>query len=260
MNERLFNQRAENYALGRPGYADGVTQLVFERLLKPGGMVADIGSGTGIFARMFLERGVETFCVEPNAEMRARADAKFRENPRYHSVAASAEATGLPARAFELVTAASAFHWFDPEAFAAECRRILRPDGVFLAVMNCRDVQNPFSQRQHELCLRFCPNFSSLRHGADKAIPRLKDMLGERMQTAAFDFPLTYTKERFLARSLSSSYAPLPGTSACAAYSDALRRLMDDFFPGDEVVVPNATLAFWGSPREENATTEFTGI
>ena len=133
-NEHIFDHRAGNYSQGRPGYADGVTRLIFDRLLVPGGTVVDVGSGTGIFARIFLERGVRVVCVEPNAGMRAQADELFRGDPNYVSVAASAEATGLPDGCVDLMTAASAYHWFDPDAFAAECRRVLRPEGRLIKV------------------------------------------------------------------------------------------------------------------------------
>lgn len=249
-NEHIFDHRAGNYSQGRPGYADGVTRLIFDRLLVPGGTVVDVGSGTGIFARIFLERGVRVVCIEPNAGMRAQADELFRGDPNYVSVAASAEATGLPDGSVDLMTAASAYHWFDPDAFAAECRRVLRPDGVFLAVMNCRDYRDPFTLRQHELCRRFCPGFSSLRHGMETSEPRLRRLFGDSFRQELFDFPLTYQKERFVARSLSSSYAPDPDTPAAAEYAAALRTLMDEFAPGSErITVPNLTAAYWGRPQ-----------
>lgn len=70
-NEQVFSNRAENYVKGRHGYADGVLELLFHEMLKPNDKIADVGSGTGIFAKEFIERGFDVFCVEPNAEMRA---------------------------------------------------------------------------------------------------------------------------------------------------------------------------------------------
>lgn len=43
---------------------------------------------------------------------------------------APAEASGLPEGAVDLVTVAQALHWFDLDAFHAEVRRVLKPDGL----------------------------------------------------------------------------------------------------------------------------------
>ena len=71
-NEKVFDHRAENYAKARPGYAPEVHELFFKLFPAPGA-AADIGCGTGIFAKPLLERGLRVFGVEPNGEMREKA-------------------------------------------------------------------------------------------------------------------------------------------------------------------------------------------
>ena len=60
-NEQVFSNRAENYAKGRTGYANGVLELLFHDILKPNDKIADVGSGTGIFAKAFIELGFDVF-------------------------------------------------------------------------------------------------------------------------------------------------------------------------------------------------------
>ena len=242
-NETVFNHRAEHYAKARPGYAPEVWVLFFR--LVPAGKAADMGSGTGIFAGPLMDRGLDVFCVEPNAEMRAQAVAKFAGNPHFFPVAAPAEDTGLPERSVDAVTAASALHWFDAAAFSRECRRILKPGGVLFFTINAREY-DPFTQRQHALCAELCPGFTSLRHGLEKMLPMAETILGEGMNRASFDFPLTYSKENFLRRSLSSSYAPDPGTVQYEEYVKRLRALLEEFAPGaDTITVPNKSTGLW---------------
>jgi len=246
-NEQIFNNRAENYDKGRPGYAEGIWELLFSDIVKANDKVADVGSGTGIFAKAFIKHGFDVFCVEPNAQMRAQAEKTFAGNPHFISVAASAESTTLPGYSINLVTAASAFHWFDAEKFRTECKRILKPDGIFFAVINSRDYNDPFTLRQHEICAELCGNFVSLRHGLDKSTPKLEVFFGSGINRAEFDFPLEYTKEKFVQRSLSSSYAPEPNTTACEKYIEKLWALMEEFSPADEtIIVPNVSVAYWG--------------
>ena len=66
-----FSDRVEDYVRYRPGYPPAVIQLLRDRCeLGPDSLIADIGSGPGNLARLFLENGNEVFAVEPNAEMR----------------------------------------------------------------------------------------------------------------------------------------------------------------------------------------------
>src|SRR5690625_7790371 len=55
----------------------------------------------------------------------------------------SAEDTGLPSDAADIVTAAQAWHWFDLEPATAEAHRLLRPGGVPALPWNTPAVHVP---------------------------------------------------------------------------------------------------------------------
>ena len=66
-----FSSRVDNYVRYRPSYPPEVLALLkAECGLTPDSVIADIGSGTGILTRIFLENGNRVFGVEPNPEMR----------------------------------------------------------------------------------------------------------------------------------------------------------------------------------------------
>src|SRR3989442_3132520 len=111
---RRFGDRASDYRRYRPDYPAAAIDTILSGLLDPGRLrVADIGAGTGICSRLLAERGVRLLAVEPNAEMRAAAEAHARIEWR----AGEAEATGLAVASLDLVVCAQAFHWFrQPEA------------------------------------------------------------------------------------------------------------------------------------------------
>lgn len=245
-NESVFTGRAREYAASRPSYAPEAIGLLFSRLIAAGETAADIGSGTGILSGEFLERGYDVFCVEPNAQMRAEAVRRYGSDPRFHSVAASAEHTRLQSGSISLVTAASSFHWFDVTAFRTECRRILRPGGMVCILANAR-TDDAFTRAQHRLCMQYCRGYCSLTHGAEKVLRRADDFFGSQFCLERFDFPLHYTKEKFIARSLSSSYAPERGSAACGSYIRSLRQLLDDFFPEEHIEIANSTVMLWGT-------------
>jgi SAM-dependent methyltransferase len=65
--------------------------------------------------------------------------------PGVEVVAGSAEALPLADQAFDLVTVAQAFHWFDPSRALHEMARVLRPGGVVVLVWNERETSVPWA-------------------------------------------------------------------------------------------------------------------
>jgi SAM-dependent methyltransferase len=95
-------------------------------------LVADVGSGTGLSARAWADHAAEVVGVEPNAEMRAAAEANTpTSNVRY--VDGYSDATGLADDSVDIVTYSQSLHWMDPQPTFAEAARILRAGGVFAA-------------------------------------------------------------------------------------------------------------------------------
>jgi len=242
----IYGLRALNYAIGRVGYAPEATNFIVKNLLPNGGKVADIGSGTGLFSAELLRYGYDTFCVEPNADMRIHAEKGFAKYSTFHSVPASAENTTLPDHSIDLITTASSFHWFDVDAFREECRRILVPGAKVCILINARSYNNAFTQRQHALCKECCPEFTSLCHGLSETEPKLDGFYQPGWHREEFDFPLIYTKERFIRRCLSSSYAPRPDSPMYMDYAHKLWEFVDEMCKEEKITVENSTVLFWG--------------
>jgi SAM-dependent methyltransferase len=95
-------------------------------------LVVDLGSGTGLSARIWAERADEVVAIEPNEAMRRFAErATTAANVRY--LGTSSYETGLPDASADLVTAAQSLQWMAPERVFPEVARILRPGGIFCA-------------------------------------------------------------------------------------------------------------------------------
>ena len=80
-------------------------------------------------ARALAERGCVVTGLDPSPEMLAEARAAA---PGIVWVEGRAEAIGLAEGAFDWVTAATCWHWFDRAAAAREARRVLAPGGRLL--------------------------------------------------------------------------------------------------------------------------------
>ncbi|WP_160680480.1 class I SAM-dependent methyltransferase [Clostridium sp. C8-1-8] len=135
MNTENFTGKAEAYAKGRPGYPNAAIETIIG--LAPSGTVfADIGAGTGKFAVKLAERGYSVFAVEPNADMRGQLVITLAPFENAKIIDGTDEATTLPDHSIDIITVAHALHWFNLDAFRSECRRIVRPGGLVIAIYN----------------------------------------------------------------------------------------------------------------------------
>jgi len=223
-----FSNRVENYVRFRPTYPDGVIQILQrETSLTTASVIADIGSGTGISSQLFLRSGNEIFAIEPNPEMRQAAEAMLRGFPRFHSVAASAEATQLPSASVDYVIAGQAFHWFDRDLARKEFARILRPAGWVVLFWNSRRTDStPFLRDYESLLQEFGTDYREIEHKQiDLEILRVFFADGQFTARSLFNeqrFDLDGLKGRLL----SSSYAP---TEEHPNYQSMIARLKQLF-------------------------------
>ncbi len=244
-NEKIFESKAEQYSDGRPSYAPEMIYKLLNDVIQVDGNIADIGSGTGVLTKEFVKKGYEIYAVEPNEEMRKKAEQELSAYSNFHSVDAFAENTGLKDNSISLITVASAFHWFDVDKFKQECIRILTQKGVVCIIFNVR-VFDDFSKKQSEICERYCNGFESLTHGYDKTVGSLENFFESSYATYRYDFPIEYTKQKFLSRSLSSSYAPLSDSENYKAFVREITALLDEAYETDTVKIANQTVMFVG--------------
>lgn len=150
-----FTGRVEEYARYRRAYPaeQMLGWLRAECGLLPEWRVADVAAGTGMLTEVFLRNGNRVTAVEPNAEMRAACSALQERWPELRLVEGTAERTGLEAGAAEMVTAGRAFHWFEPEAAAAEFRRVVVPGGWVVLVASGRKTEDSERSREFEAML-----------------------------------------------------------------------------------------------------------
>jgi SAM-dependent methyltransferase len=211
-SKQRFSNRVEDYRRYRPGYpAEVLTYLSQNCGLHAGHVIADIGSGTGLLSKLFLDNGNHVYGIEPNAEMQTAGEEFLHSYPNFAGIKASAEATTLADQSMDFVSAGQAFHWFDPLAAGHEFMRILKPGGWVVVVSNERQLDASAFLRDYEALLR--------RFGTDYArvsdsYPREEDMR-TFFGSAAFlshDVPNAqdFDFEGLSGRLRSSSYAPAP--------------------------------------------------
>ncbi len=246
---RRFSRRVNDYVKYRPSYPDELVLVLRQRLgYHRGFVIADVGSGTGISSRFFLERGNRVFAVEPNWDMRCAAEQWLGSYSQFHSVTGRAEATTLPPASVDLVVAAQSFHWFDVDAAKQEFGRILRPGGHVAVLWNERRTDTtPFLRGYEALLEKYSIDYSqvSLRYSLSEK--HMEEFFGtEPWGREEFPNRQSFDLEGLLGRALSSSYVPLEGHPNHAPLMTELEQLFQREAVDQKVVFEYVTRLFWG--------------
>jgi ubiquinone/menaquinone biosynthesis C-methylase UbiE len=236
----VFSTKAANYARYRWDYAPQAIQAIVDAVhLSAESVVADVGAGTGILTRHFLERVHRVFAVEPNREMRAWAATSLARYPSFHSVDGRAEATTLANESVDLIVVGTAIHWFEPEATKREFTRILRPAG-WLAIVGGRSTDLEMNAALEAVCIP--------ENGWDTSdtMPWPKRPVDYYYGSDAYvraSFPGTWVEpwEAFLGAIISNSCAPDEDHPLYGNLERALKGVFDRFSTDGQLTVPYST-------------------
>jgi SAM-dependent methyltransferase len=225
---RRFSNRVDQYARYRPSYPESLIDFLIRTCgLSSDSVVADIGSGTGLFTRLLLERGLTVHAIEPNDEMREEAEKSLADFPQFQSGIGTAEQTGLVDQTIDLVTSAQAFHWFDRKKARREFDRLLKNKGWVALVWNQRKIEHPFQRDYENLLKTWAQDYGKVNHMNihDEDIDEF--FTPYHCITQEFDYQQVFDFEALIGRMLSSSYTPLPGSEAFSGLKQAARLLFD---------------------------------
>ncbi len=241
-----FSNRVENYIRYRPGYPPEILgMLETECGLRRESVIADIGSGTGILTRIFLEHGNPVFAVEPNKDMREAAERLLGGWSRLRSIAAAAEATSLADHSVDIIVAGQAFHWFDQEQCRAEFQRILKPNGWVVLLWNDRRTDSsPFLVAYEKLLRKHSTDYTRVDHKQIN-LAVLRKFFGADPALREFPNHQHFHLESLTGRLLSSSYAPAEGQPGHPEMMADLERIFTTHQKNGEVVFEYDTKVYF---------------
>lgn len=245
-----FTDRVENYVKYRPRYPQALLDgLRAEAGLKPGHVIADLGSGTGPLSELFLAEGYSVLGIEPNAGMRQAAERLLLPRfPKFHSLRGTAEATTLIAHSVDFVTAGQAFHWFEPNRMKAEALHVLKPGGTIALIWNDRQDADPLGREYEGLLVDYGIDYRAVAAKYRFDDEPMRDFFkgGTFFKRLSFPNAQWLTRAAFLGRLLSASYAPNAGHPNHEPMLRAADKLFDKYRQGDVVHMPYETKAFIG--------------
>jgi SAM-dependent methyltransferase len=125
-----FDSAASLYQEARPDYPEALyADLLAMTGLRPPAHLLEVGCGPGKATLPLARRGFRITAVELGAALAAQARRHLAAFPGVSVVTSSFEEWEPPEESFDLVYAATAWAWVDPEVKYAKAASVLRPGG-----------------------------------------------------------------------------------------------------------------------------------
>jgi SAM-dependent methyltransferase len=165
---QLEREAARDYDAVRPGYPTRLVQAVMHRAaLSHESTVLEIGCGTGQATAAFAAKGCAMLCLEPASELAKLAAHNMSRFPGVQVRTETFEHAALEPGRFDLVLAATSFHWIDPAIRCAKVAHVLRPAGTVAILTNAHPIPFVgFFERVQEVYRAVAPE---LAHAGDKS-------------------------------------------------------------------------------------------
>ena len=250
-----FGRTAADYGRYRAGFPQRFFKRLFdEDWVRPAHAVLDLGTGTGTIARGLALRGCQVTGLDSEHHLlteAARLDREAATGVTY--VEGRAEATGLPAGSFDVVTAGQCWHWFDRPRTVAEVARVLRPGGrLVIAHFDWIPLGANVVAMTEALVERYNPHW---RLDNDSGIyPGFLADVAEggfvELETFSFDVELAYTHEAWRGRIRASAGvgASLPAEAVALFDADLAAALLTGW-PDEDLRVPHRVWALKAAVR-----------
>ncbi len=140
---RVFDEVPELYDRVRPAYPDDLfADLVAVTGIDDRSAVLEVGCGTGQATRSLAALGSSVTAIDLGAGMAALARRRLAAYPNVEVETSSFEEWDDRGRRFDLLVAASAWHWVDPSIGWRRAHDVLRPGG-WMALLGNIVVRRP---------------------------------------------------------------------------------------------------------------------
>ena len=135
-NRVHFDEIVVSYDRARWNYPNELYVDIFEYVGAGSKKALEIGAGTGKATAPFLNAGYNVTAVEMGANMSDFLREKFRDKANFNLITTTFEDALLQDDSYDLVYAASAFHWIDAQVGCPKVLRLLKDGGVFALFRN----------------------------------------------------------------------------------------------------------------------------
>jgi SAM-dependent methyltransferase len=238
-----FGREAEVYATHRPGYPSGAVAWLVGSVRRS---VLDLGAGSGSLTDALVAAGHTVVGAEPSRAMLSELAARGLEVPVVQS---AAEALPFAPGSFDVVTVATAFHWFDAAAALPQVAGVLKPGGRLALVWNIRSETDGWAAELGELLRAAQPPGLVGDWATDSVRAVEESTLFGPLEAAEFPFTQTLDRAGLVGLAASRSYVIALSSTRRRRLLESVGRLFDSAAGADARVDLPYTARCWRSAR-----------
>ena len=238
-----FNKYADRYDTYRPDYPEELFDTIIgETGISGTSNLLEIGPGTGQATRALAKRKYSITAIELGDELAKVVRSNLLKYPKVQIVHGSFEATPFSESQFDLIYAATAFHWIKDEYKFTKTASLLKPKG-HLAIIHTEYIDGDdgadFLLKSEHIYNEYLPSeevtprsiFTS-RHIDDLRAPQIDDTLFKQSSFNIFSQTLSYSAEQYAG--LLSTYSPVIALESKrrTIFLDKIKKLIENEFNG----------------------------
>ena len=202
--KQAFDEVALLYNEVRPRYPGELfSTLIDITRIDEDSTLLEIGAGTGQATKPLAQKGFQITAVETGSSLAEVANSELKDYTRVQVVNTSFEEANLLPETFDLIYAATSFHWIDHAIKYTKTHRLLRDNG-YLAIIDTNHISDEAGDKFFIDSQPIYERFNFLDNPKPK-LPNKKDLkaseIDERLFTLihyqAFPIIITYTAKNF---------------------------------------------------------------
>jgi len=236
-----FDEVALLYNDARPRYPDELfSTLIDVTELNSDAKLLEIGPGTGQATKSLAEKGFDIMAVELGEAMADQAKFELNDYKKVQIINAAFEEIKLSTASFDLVFAATSFHWIDPSLRYVKTHELLKKNG-HLALIHT----NHISDESGDVFFNVSKSIYDRHDFTDKhkkpELPKSKDLKPDELDESLFKlihfqlFPvtITYSARSFVRLLGTYSNHLAAGKEVQQAFYNDIENLINDKFEGE---------------------------
>jgi SAM-dependent methyltransferase len=238
--KRTFDEVARLYNEIRPRYPDALFEKLIEGAgLQPRSTLLEIGPGTGQATRPLAKKGFEITAIELGAGLADVARYELKDHKNVHIITGAFEEIILPERSFDLVYAATSFHWIEPSVRFVKIHDLLK-DGGHLAIIHTHHISDEKGDVFFNASQTIYDKYEFTDKDKKPEFPRHKDLKPTEIDESLFQlkhfqsFPvvITYSAKQFVKLLNTYSNHLAASQQVQQAFYGEIEALINDRFQG----------------------------
>lgn len=214
----------------RPGYPDAlIDDVITLSGIQENGRILEIGCGTGQATLQFASRGYSMDCIDIGSDLVAIASDKLGGYSKVRVVVSSFEDWDSGGKLYDLIIAATSFHWINPDVAYVKSSSLLKSSGALAVFSNTHVRKNDgFFAEVQNIYRTFVPSVTGLAAEAADIQP---EFFTEPV-IRHYSWSVEYTTEQYLdLLSTYSDHISLPEIDRNALFA-GIAGLINDKYDG----------------------------